>query len=77
MTNSMVNGHEASGQLDENLLRTISGPSASDAIPPADLARSMGIGGLPTKEEAIKALEAEVLAPVRDLSGPELWRWQT
>lgn len=60
-----------------DLLETIMDPSSSRAIPPADLARSMGIGALPTREEAIATLEKEVLAPVRDLSGVDLWRWQT
>lgn len=59
------------------LLQTISHPSSGDALSPTELARSMGLDGLPNREEAKATLEKEVLAPVQDLSGGELWRWQT
>lgn len=66
---------EVSG-LTDDLFRTIIDPSSSKALAHDDLARSIGVGGLPSREEAIAILEKEVLAPVRDLNGPDLWRWQ-
>lgn len=71
------NGHDEEAGLDEKLLRTISDPSSTEAYSTTELARSMGIDGLPTKEVVIEGMEKEILAPIRDLSGAELWRWQT
>lgn len=58
------------------LLNTASDPSSS-TLSSDKLAKKLGIDGLPTREEALKILEDEILAPVRDLSGPDLPRWQT
>jgi hypothetical protein len=58
------------------LLQTAAAPTSSAAVPSAELAASLGIGIGSSKEEALKSLEQEILAPVRDLSGSELWRWQ-
>jgi antiviral helicase SKI2 len=59
------------------LLNTATEPSSSNAISSDRLAQKLGIDGLPDREEALKLLEQEILAPVRDLSGPGLSRWQT
>lgn len=59
-----------------DLLRTASDPTSS-TVTSDQFAKKLGIDGLPTREEALKVLEDEILAPVRDLSGPELSRWQT
>lgn len=58
------------------LLNTASKPSSS-TVSSDQLAKKLGIDGLPTREEALKILEDEILAPVRDLNGPDLSRWQT
>lgn len=58
------------------LLQTASDPSSS-TVSSDQLAKKLGIDGLPTREEALKILQDEILAPVRDLSGPDLSRWQT
>jgi antiviral helicase SKI2 len=56
------------------LLRTAADPSSSFSTD--ELGEVLGISRLPSREEALASLEKEVLAPVKDLSGPELWRWQ-
>lgn len=58
-----------------DLLQTAADPSSS-SLRTDELASALGIARLPSKEEAFEVLEKELLAPVRDLSGPELWRWQ-
>jgi antiviral helicase SKI2 len=59
------------------LLNTARDPSDSNAISSDRLAKKLGIDGLPDRQEALKLLEEEILAPVRDLSGPGLSQWQT
>jgi hypothetical protein len=59
-----------------NLIHTIQNPGSATAIPADELALSLGIQAGSSKDEALKLLETEILAPVRDLSGSELWRWQ-
>lgn len=72
-----------SRQLDElesdflELLHAAADPGSSSKITSDGLAKKLGIDGLPTRDEALKLLEDEVLAPVRDLSGSDLSRWQT
>lgn len=73
------NGSTDMEQLERDfleLLNTASNPSSS-TVSSDQLAKKLGIDGLPTREEALKILEDEILAPVRDLSGPDLSRWQT
>jgi hypothetical protein len=60
----------------DTLLEAITDPSSSTSTNTDRLAKSLGIDHLPSKEEAIKQLQEQALAPVKDLSG-ELWRWQT
>lgn len=75
----LENGSTDLDQLERDfleLLHTASDPSSS-TLSSDQLAKKLGIDGLPTREEALKILEDEVLAPVRDLSGPDLSRWQT
>jgi hypothetical protein len=59
------------------LLNTARDPRDSNAITSDRLAKKLGIDGLPDRQEALKLLEDEILAPVRDLSGPGLSQWQT
>ena len=59
------------------LFNTATNPTSANAIPSDRLAKKLGIDGLPDREQALKLLEEEVLAPVRDLSGPGLSQWQT
>ena len=59
------------------LLNTARDPSDSNAISSDRLAKKLGIDGLPDRQETLKLLEEEILAPVRDLSGPGLSQWQT
>jgi hypothetical protein len=59
------------------LLNTAANPSDSIAISSDRLAKKLGIDGLPDREEALRLLEQEILAPVRDLNGPGLSQWQT
>ena len=59
------------------LLNTASDPTDLNAISSDRLAKKLGIDGLPDRQEALKLLEQEILAPVRDLSGPGLSQWQT
>jgi antiviral helicase SKI2 len=58
------------------VLETIRDPSSSSAIPSTELASKLGLQLGSSRDEAILLLDKEILAPVRDLSGPELWRWQ-
>ena len=75
-----VNGHANGDAQDafslDTLLEAITDPSSSTSTNTDRLAKSLGIDHLPSKEEAIKQLQEQVLAPVKDLSW-ELWRWQT
>jgi antiviral helicase SKI2 len=57
------------------LLQAAGAPSSSTLSADA-LAAELGINGLPTPEEAVKLVETNVLSPAKDLSGPDLWRWQ-
>jgi hypothetical protein len=59
------------------LLNTATNPSSESAIFSDRLAKKLGIDGLPDREESLRLLEEEVLAPARDLSGPGLSQWQT
>jgi len=59
------------------LLNAASNPADPNAISSDRLAKKLGIDGLPDRGEALKLLEQEILAPVRDLSGPGLSQWQT
>lgn len=58
------------------LLNTAANPSSVDAIPSDELAVSLGIDGPLSREQALKILENEVLAPVHKLQGHELGQWQ-
>lgn len=75
-----ANGHANGDARDafslDTLLEAITDPSSSTSSNTDRLAKSLGIDHLPSKEEAIKQLQEQVLAPVKDLGG-ELWRWQT
>lgn len=57
------------------LLNAAAHPESSN-LPSEKLAEYLGIQGLPGPEEAVKQLEKDVLSPPKDLSGPDLWRWQ-
>lgn len=57
------------------LLNTAGDPSSS-TLSSDSLAASLGIEALPTAKQAVAQVEHEVLSPPKDLSGPELWRWQ-
>ena len=57
------------------LLRTAASPTTA-SLTPDELASSLGIADVPSRAEALRLLEKEVLAPVCDLGGDELWRWQ-
>lgn len=59
----------------QELLLTARDPSSS-SLSTKELASALGVGHLPSKEEIFELLEKELLAPVKDLSGTELWRWQ-
>jgi len=59
------------------LLNTASNPTDPNSVSSDRLAKKLGLDGLPDREEAFKLLEQEILAPVRDLSGPGLSQWQT
>jgi hypothetical protein len=58
-----------------HLLTTAGDPTSSD-LSADELAKALGIEDLPTKDEALATLEEKVLAPVKDLSGPNLHQWQ-
>ncbi|WWC64395.1 uncharacterized protein I303_107005 [Kwoniella dejecticola CBS 10117] len=58
------------------LLDTAVNPTSSSSLSSDELASALGIDKPLNKEDALNLLEKEVLAPVHDLSGPELWRWQ-
>nr|XP_019010148.1 antiviral helicase SKI2 [Kwoniella pini CBS 10737]OCF48929.1 antiviral helicase SKI2 [Kwoniella pini CBS 10737] len=58
------------------LLNTAANPTSNTALSSDDLASALGIDKPLSKEDAINLLEKEILAPVHDLSGEELWRWQ-
>ena len=58
------------------LIQATTGAGSSSSISSDHLATRLGIDGLPTKAQAIKLLEEEVLAPVGDLSGSDLSKWQ-
>jgi hypothetical protein len=76
----VLNGTEPSlDQLESDfleLLRTATNPTSSSAMSSDRLAKKLGIDGLPSREEAFQILEEELLAPAKDLSGPDLSRWQ-
>lgn len=76
----VLNGTELSlDQLETDfleLLRTATDPTSSSAMSSDRLAKKLGIDGLPSREEALQILEEELLAPAKDLSGPDLSRWQ-
>jgi len=57
-------------------LLTTAGDPTNSALSADELAKTLGIDDLPTKDEALAALEERVLAPVKDLSGPNLHQWQ-
>jgi antiviral helicase SKI2 len=59
------------------LLQAAARPGSASTVTSDGLAKKLGIDGLPNREEALKLLEDEILAPMRDLSGPDLSRWQT
>lgn len=71
-----VAGPSSEGHDFLKILLTAADPMGEGAVPFEELSKSLGIEDVPTKEEALTYLEAEVLRPVRDLSGDELWRWQ-
>lgn len=81
MASSSVDGADEAGPSGTShndflgLLHTAADPSSSSHSTD-QLAKVLGIAGLPSKDEAFELLEREILAPVKDLSGPELWRWQ-
>ncbi|WVQ84888.1 hypothetical protein IAT38_007051 [Cryptococcus sp. DSM 104549] len=58
------------------LLNTAANPSSADAISSDDLAASLGIDGPLNRDDALKLLEKEILAPVRSIKGSDLGRWQ-
>lgn len=57
------------------LLRTAGDPSSSK-LTLDGLASSLGMNGLPSKEDIFDQLEKDILAPVRDLSSEDIGRWQ-
>lgn len=57
------------------LLHAAGDPSTSTLSSDA-LAAELRIEALPTAEEAVAQVEKAVLSPPKDLSGPDLWRWQ-
>lgn len=57
------------------LLRTIGRPRDESSIPSDTLATELGIDKVLTGDAAIRQLEKELLAPVKDLSD-DLARWQ-
>lgn len=76
MSNTQANG--VAGATSERfleLLATSAHPKSSN-LSSDELAASLGIEGLPDPDEAVKQLEKEILSPPKDLSGPDLWRWQ-
>ena len=58
-----------------DLLHTAADPSSS-SLSSDELASVLGIAHIPQKEELLINLERNFLAPVKDLGGHELWRWQ-
>lgn len=58
-----------------DLLATAAQPATS-TLGSDELAKSLGIADVPTRQQALDSLEKDLLAPVRDLSGSDLWRWQ-
>jgi antiviral helicase SKI2 len=67
------------GEADKRFLDLIlaaSDPQGSTSLSADDLAISLGINDLPTPDEALALVEKEVLGPVKDLSGKELYKWQ-
>lgn len=65
----------ASSERFLELLNASAHPASSD-LPSDQLALSLGIQSLPDPKEAVQQLEKDVLSPPKDLSGPDLWRWQ-
>lgn len=59
-----------------DVLLAASDPASSKGLSADDLAISLGINDLPSADEAIAKIEQTVLAPVKDLSGSELYKWQ-
>lgn len=59
-----------------DLLLAASDPRGSTLPSTDDLAISLGINDLPSADEAIANIAKTVLAPVKDLSGSELYKWQ-
>ena len=57
------------------LVQTAADPSSSTSIPTDRLSKILGIDNVPSRQEALDALEKDLLAPVKDLSG-DLWQWQ-
>ena len=76
----LTNGTEENGtqayQEYLDLIHATANTSSPSSISPDQLAGRLGINGLPSGEEAIKLLETEILAPVRNLSGSDLSKWQ-
>jgi len=58
-----------------DLLATAAQSTAS-TLGSDELAKSLGIADVPTRQQALDTLERDLLAPLRDLSGSDLWRWQ-
>ncbi|WRT70395.1 uncharacterized protein IL334_007393 [Kwoniella shivajii] len=58
------------------LLNTAANPSSNDALSSDELASALGINGPLDRKGALDLLERELLAPVSNLGGDELWRWQ-
>jgi hypothetical protein len=78
-SNGLENGFKSLDELETDfleLLKTATDPTSSSAISSDRLAKKLGIDGLPNRDEALQLLEQEILAPVRDLNGPDISRWQ-
>ncbi|WVO12427.1 hypothetical protein L204_100026 [Cryptococcus depauperatus] len=67
---------EGEDQLFLDILGTAARPTAHYALPSQDLAASLGINGPLTKNEALKLLLSEVLAPPKKLNDHDLALWQ-
>lgn len=72
---AVANGAHEESQRFLDLLRAAGDPTTS-TLPSDSLAASLGIDGLPTAEGAVAQVEETILSPPKDLSGPNLWRWQ-
>lgn len=75
LNGAAVNGDAPSSTRFLELIRAAGHPKSSD-LSSESLAQSIGIAALPTPSEAIELVEKDVLSPPKDLSGPDLWRWQ-